>query len=71
MSVSETVVHVEMALIELDYLIADERLSLAGQSADEQDRSVLLVYKAGYTALKVCLESLKKAKEMNKQALVA
>ena len=71
MSVSETVVHVEMALIELDYLIADERNSLAGQSVDEQDRSVMSIFKQTYKALEVCLEAMNKVKEKNNRTLVA
>jgi len=71
MSVSAIIDHVEVALIELDYLIADERNSLAGQSVDEQDRSVMSIFKQTYKALEVCLEAMNKVKEKNNRTLVA
>lgn len=71
MAICRTEKHVEIAFIELEYLLADTLFDAEGQSADEEYRRVMGYYRAAAKALEVCLEIIEQAKAQKNKALVA
>jgi hypothetical protein len=62
MAIHGTAKHIEMALIELEYLSADALFDAKGHLTAEDSRRMASYYQAACKALEVCLEVIQQTK---------